>query len=278
MHDTLYVGRRFRTFNVLDEGVRECLDIEIDTSLPGERVVRVLERMKDGSGLPEAIRCDNGPELTCQVFVDWCEENDVEIRYIQPGKPNQNAYIERFNRTYRDEVLSTYLFDDLDQVREITWEWLITYNEERPHDALGGLPPTVFRERPERRKLYFRNVHLTGKLTRGLTFGNAVLLGPGVSIWTSNHQFADPEVLIADQGQEFKPVIIEDDVWLGANSFIMPGTHLGRGCVVSAEAMVGGNATRISPSWPETRPASSDSGVPAKNYRDPQQRYRRKKT
>ena len=149
VHDTLYNGRRFRTLNVMDEGVREGLDIEIDTSLPGSRVVRTLDRIKAWRGLPGAIRCDNGPELISQKFVQWCEDNDVEIRYIQPGKPNQNAYIERFNRTYREEILSSYLFDDLDQVRQITWEWLISYNEERPHDALGGLPPAVFREMQE---------------------------------------------------------------------------------------------------------------------------------
>ena len=149
MHDTLYVGRRFRTLNVLDEGVREALEIEIDTSLTAERVVRVLEQLKAWRGLPEAIRCDNGPELTSQTFVDWCEENDIEIRYIQPGKPNQNAYIERFNRTYREEVLNAYLFQDLDQVRDVTFQWLTSYNEQRPHDALGGLPPTVFREQEE---------------------------------------------------------------------------------------------------------------------------------
>jgi len=79
--------------------------------------------------------------------VRWCEENEVEIRYIQPGKPNQNAFIERFNRTYRDEVLNACLFEDLDQVREISWEWMINYNERRPLDALGGLPPAVFRQK-----------------------------------------------------------------------------------------------------------------------------------
>ena len=147
MSDALYVGRRFRTLNVLDEGVREALAIEIDTSLPGERVVRVLERLSSWRGLPQAIRCDNGPELTSQVFVDWCKRMNIAIRHIQPGKPNQNAFIERFNRTYREEVLNSYLFEDLDQVREITYDWLIAYNERRPHDALGGLPPTVFRER-----------------------------------------------------------------------------------------------------------------------------------
>lgn len=149
MHDTLYVGRRFRTLNVLDEGMREVLWIEIDTSLTGERVVRVMEQLKQWHGVPEAIRCDNGPELLSTPFVAWCEENNVAIRYIQPGKPNQNAFIERFNRTYRDEVLSAYLFEDLDQVREITWHWMMEYNEERPHDSLGDLPPAIYRERKE---------------------------------------------------------------------------------------------------------------------------------
>lgn len=149
MHDTLYVGRRFRILNVLDEGVREILAIEVDTSLPGERVVRVMEQLKAWRGLPQAIRCDNGPELLSEAFVGWCEGNGVEIRYIQPGKPNQNAFIERFNRTFREEVLSAYLFEDLDQVREIVWQWMIEYNEERPHDALGKVPPAVFRDRIE---------------------------------------------------------------------------------------------------------------------------------
>lgn len=147
MSDALYVGRRFRTLNVLDEGMREALAIEIDTSLPGERVVRVLERLCDWRGKPQAIRCDNGPELTSQAVVDFCQEAGIALRYIQPGKPNQNAYIERFNRTYRDEVLNCYLFENLEQVREITADWMITYNERRPHEALGDLPPTVFRER-----------------------------------------------------------------------------------------------------------------------------------
>ena len=150
MHDTLYNGRRFRTLNVLDEGVREVLDIEVDTSLTGERLVRVLNRLKEWRGTPTAIRCDNGPELLSTPFVTWCEKNDVEIRYIQPGKPNQNAFIERFNRTYRDEVLSAYLFEDLDQVRQITWEWMREYNEERPHDALGNVPPATYRDALEK--------------------------------------------------------------------------------------------------------------------------------
>jgi putative transposase len=150
MADTLYGGRRFRTLNVLDEGVREALAIEIDTSLRAERVVRVLEQLRDWRGLPRAIRCDNGPEYTAQPVVDWCRDHGIELRYIQPGKPNQNAYIERFNRTYRNEVLDAHLFEDLDQVREITDTWLQRYNDERPHESLGNLPPSLYRQQCER--------------------------------------------------------------------------------------------------------------------------------
>jgi putative transposase len=93
------------------------------------------------------LRVDNGPELLGQVFVEWMHSQGVCIHYIQPGKPNQNAYIERFNRTYREEVLNMYLFDDLDEVREITSHWLAQYNEVRPHDALGGISPNVYATR-----------------------------------------------------------------------------------------------------------------------------------
>lgn len=110
----------------------------------------MLEQLKEWRGLPRAIRCDNGPEYTAQALVDWCQAHRVELRYIQPGKPNQNAYIERFNKTYRAEVLDAYVFEDLDQVRELTESWLQRYNEERPHESLGNLPPSVFREISER--------------------------------------------------------------------------------------------------------------------------------
>lgn len=149
MSDALYNGRRFRILNVLDDGVREILDIVIDTSIPAGRVVRVLDQIASWRGYPKAIRCDNGPEVTSQIFVDWCKEHGVEIRYIQAGKPNQNAYVERFNRTYRTEVLDAYLFEDLRQVREISYRWHGVYNEDRPHDALGRIPPSVFRQRCE---------------------------------------------------------------------------------------------------------------------------------
>ena len=149
MSDVLYGGRRFRTLNILDEGVREVLEIVVDTSIPGARVVRTLDRLVEWRGQPAAIRVDNGPEYLSAIFADWCRERCVELRYIQPGKPNQNAYIERFNRTYRHEVLNAYVFESLRQVRQITRAWINEYNEERPHDSLGNIPPAMFRRRIE---------------------------------------------------------------------------------------------------------------------------------
>lgn len=139
--DALYAGKRFRTFNVIDDFNRECLAVEIDTSLTGKRLIRVFERLKAERGLPDVLRTDNGPEFLCGEFVAWAEANGMMIQYIQPGKPNQNAYIERFNRTYREEVLNLYLFNSLTEVREITYWWMIDYNEKRPHDSLGNLTP-----------------------------------------------------------------------------------------------------------------------------------------
>ena len=149
MSDVLYGGRRFRTLNILDEGVREVLDIVIDTSIPGGRVVRTLDRLVEWRGKPTAIRVDNGPEYLSVIFADWCRERGIVLRYIQPGKPNQNAYIERFNRTYRHEVLDAYVFESLRQVRRITRAWIDEYNEERPHDSLGKIPPAMFRRQIE---------------------------------------------------------------------------------------------------------------------------------
>jgi len=141
MSDALYNGVRFRSFNVLDDFNREALTIEIDTSLPSQRLVRVFEQLKAERSLPDVLRTDNGPEFLGEVFVSWCEANGILIDYIEPGKPNQNAYIEGFNRSYRDEVLDTWLFRNLDEVCELSWAWMIEYNEERDHDGLGGLTP-----------------------------------------------------------------------------------------------------------------------------------------
>lgn len=146
MNDTLANGRRFRTFNVVDDFNREALHIEIDTSITSARLVRVFERLKAQHGLPQVLRTDNGPEFLGETFTSWAKSAGMAIQYIQPGKPNQNAYVERFNRTYRDELLDQYLFSSLDDVREATYWWMIEYNEERPHDSLGDCTPAEARQ------------------------------------------------------------------------------------------------------------------------------------
>jgi putative transposase len=144
MHDVLYGGRHFRTFNLIDESNREALGIEVGVSIPSARVVRILEQMIDLYGKPEAIRMDNGPEFTSIGFEEWCQNQGIARLYIQPGKPDQNAFIERFNRTYRTEVLDQYVFDSIEQVQLLTEEWLTVYNTERPHDSLGRVPPLTY--------------------------------------------------------------------------------------------------------------------------------------
>ena len=141
MSDALFNGRRFRTFNVVDDFNREVLHIEIDTSITSLRLVRIFERLRTEHGLPQVLRTDNGPEFLGEVFTAWAKDAGMAIQYIQPGKPNQNAFIERFNRTYRNELLDLHLFASLDDVREATYWWMIEYNEERPHDSLGDLTP-----------------------------------------------------------------------------------------------------------------------------------------
>lgn len=144
MSDSLADGRRFRTLNILDDFNREVLAIEIDTGISSERVTRTLNCLAETRGLPKEIRVDNGPEFISNHFANWCLENKITIKYIQPGKPNQNAYIERFNRSYRAEVLDAYLFYSLNDVRNLTEDWIINYNNNRPHDSLNNLTPIDF--------------------------------------------------------------------------------------------------------------------------------------
>jgi len=144
MSDSLSNGRAIRTLNVIDDYNREGLWIEVDTSLPAERVVRVLEQLLLWRTTPKQIRMDNGPELISQRLDSWAKEKQIELLHIQPGKPAQNAYIERFNRTFREDVLDAYLFDNLEEVRAITERWLEDYNTIRPHEALQGLSPRQF--------------------------------------------------------------------------------------------------------------------------------------
>jgi len=141
MHDQLQDGRGYRLLNVIDDFNREGLAIEADFSLPAERVIRVLEQIIEERGVPEVIRCDNGPEYISNRLQTWALNKGVRLEYIQPGKPQQNAYVERYNRTVRYDWLSQYLFGSIDEVQEFATRWLWTYNNERPHTALGGYPP-----------------------------------------------------------------------------------------------------------------------------------------
>lgn len=145
MSDALWCGRRFRTFNVVDDFNREALSIEIDLNLPAVRVIRVLERIAAWRGYPAKIRMDNGPEFIAASLADWAQQHGVELEFIQPGRPMQNGFIERFNRSYREGVLDMYVFKTLNEVRERTEAWLADYNEQLPHDALGDLTPVEYR-------------------------------------------------------------------------------------------------------------------------------------
>ncbi|AOT07854.1 transposase [Pseudoalteromonas luteoviolacea] len=146
MSDALSYGHRFRTLNVLDDYNRQALAIEVDTSLTAERVIRVLERVIAWRGKPKQIRVDNGPEFTSNALDSGAAEQCIKLEFIEPGSPYQNGFVERFNRSYREEVLDLYLFESLQQVRDITDEWLDIYNYERPHDALGDQTPMSYLE------------------------------------------------------------------------------------------------------------------------------------
>jgi putative transposase len=144
MRDTLYDGRVFRTLNVLDQGNREALAIEIGFSLSSRRVLALLEELVVLHGAPAALRTDNGPEFLATAVATWAEAHGIALDVIQPGKPAQNAFIERFNQTYRTEVLDAHVFSGIAEVRGITTDWLRRYNTERPHDSLGRVPPLTF--------------------------------------------------------------------------------------------------------------------------------------
>ena len=144
MSDALWHGRRFRTFNVVDDFNREALAIEVDFNLPAQRVVRELERIAAVRGYPLKLRLDNGPEFVAVALADWAEQHGVTLEFIKPGKPMQNGFIERFNRSYREAVLDMFVFQTLTEVREQTEKWLREYNEERPHESLGNMTPQEY--------------------------------------------------------------------------------------------------------------------------------------
>ena len=141
MHDQLSDGRSCRLFNVIDDFNREGLAIDVGISLPTTRVIRSLNQIIEWRGKPKKIRCDNGPEYISQGLADWAKANNIELSFIQPGNPQQNAYIERFNRTVRYDWLSHYIFSDIDEIQDQATRWLWTYNNERPNMGIGGITP-----------------------------------------------------------------------------------------------------------------------------------------
>ena len=141
MSDSLSDGRSLRTFNVIDDYNREGLSIEVDLSLPGSRVTRSLDQVIEWRGKPAALRCDNGPEYLSNTLVQWANKKQITLLYIQPGKPTQNAYVERFNRTVRHEWLDMHSFESVEHAQALATQWLWQYNNERPNMAIGGVPP-----------------------------------------------------------------------------------------------------------------------------------------
>jgi putative transposase len=147
MSDSLVDGRKFRLLNVIDDFNRESLAVEVDTSMPSLRVTRVLERLIEYRGKPSNIRMDNGPEFISHVLQLWCEKKKITMQYIQPGKPTQNAYVERNNGSIRRELLDAYVFKSLSEVRELSQQWRIDYNNHRPHKSLGYLSPLRYADK-----------------------------------------------------------------------------------------------------------------------------------
>lgn len=141
MHDSLADKRSYRLFNVIDDFNREALGMEIDMSLPAERVIRSLEQIIEWRGKPQSIRCDNGPEYISSKLKAWAFKKGIQINYIQPGNPQQNAYVERFNRTVRYDWLNQDMYSNIEEVQEKATKWLWHYNNERPNMALGGITP-----------------------------------------------------------------------------------------------------------------------------------------
>lgn len=148
MSDSLWDGRVVRLLNVIDDFNREILAIEADTSLPTQRLLRILEQLKETRGLPEMIRVDNGPEFISHKLDIWCKENKIMLIFIQPGKPMQNGYIERCNRSIREELLNAWVFKSVQEVRDRAEQWRVDYNHNRPHSALNYKTPEEVKNKP----------------------------------------------------------------------------------------------------------------------------------
>jgi len=147
--DSTASGQRFRTLVVLDEGTRQCLATEVDTSITGARVARVLDRLAAEYGYPKEVLSDNGPEFVSLVLNQWAYQHRVAQLFIEPGKPMQNGYVESFNGKFRDECLNENWFRTVGEARRIIEDWRLSYNNLRPHSALGNLTPAEFRSNLE---------------------------------------------------------------------------------------------------------------------------------
>ena len=143
MSDALTTGRKLRVLNVMDDCTRESLAAYADFSIPAEKMVSVLDEIIAHRGIPEQIRVDNGPEFLSKAFVNWSAQKGIEIKYTQPGKPMQNGYIERLNRTFREDVLDAYEFETLEEVRILSDEWQHHYNHYHPHKSLKRKTPAA---------------------------------------------------------------------------------------------------------------------------------------
>ena len=153
IQDSLWSGRRFKTFSVVDTFSRECLTVESDTSLPSHRVVRTLDRLAELKGFPTSIRVDNGPEFIAKILDEWAYRNNVKLDFIRPGKPVENAYVESFHGKFRDECLNENYFSDLQEAKDIIETWRIEYNTFRPHSSLNYQTPEEFLKQYEQEHL-----------------------------------------------------------------------------------------------------------------------------
>lgn len=145
--DKLTDGRSFRILNIIDDFNRESLYLDVDTSLPAARVIRSIELVAKHRGYPSNIRVDNGPEFISTALQMYCDKHRINLQYIQPGKPTQNAYIERNNGALRNELLNAYLFSSLSQARQLLLDWQYDYNNCRPHKALNYLSPIAYAQK-----------------------------------------------------------------------------------------------------------------------------------
>jgi len=171
MSDALEDGRKVRLLNIMDDYNRQVLLNKAGISFPAQRVTRELDQLIEYYGIPEQIRTDNGPEFTSNEFKMWCEQKGVKHMAIQPGKPNQNGFIERLNRTFREDVLDAYLFDSIEQMNVMAERWMHQYNHEHPHQSLQGMTPMTFKY--SRRKIIDAFEKVKAKMN-GLESGSEV--------------------------------------------------------------------------------------------------------